>query len=87
MEPTLKLDLRFAYSDYPHSSAQSIQASKKKPKVLLLGRISAEDHVVAELKELAEIYNLPPQSSEEAIISIERIAKDGPFEAVAVRSC
>jgi hypothetical protein len=87
MEPTLKLNLRFAYSDYPRSSTPTIEASKKKPKVLLLGKISAEDHVVAELKELAEVYNLPPQSPEEAKKSIEKIARDGPFQAVAVSSC
>lgn len=81
MTPTLKLDLRLAYSDYPHVPGQVV---KKKPNVLLLGRISADDQVLAELKELAEVYNLPPQTPEEAKESIQRIAKHGPFEAVAV---
>lgn len=81
MEPLFKLNLRFGYSDYPHQPSQVL---KKRPKVLLLGRISAEDHVLAELKDIAEVHNLPPQSLEEAKESIQRIAKDGPFEAVAV---
>lgn len=80
-----------SYETAPSSSSSSSSsnmaiAAKSKPKVLLLGRVSADDKVVKELHDLAEVHNIPPlQTSDEARDAIHKAVKDhGPFEAVSV---
>lgn len=88
MIPTLTLDLTFSYdtSIATSSSGMAIANSGKKAKVLLLGRILAEDKVVKELNQLAEVTNIPPlKDGQEAKDAIAKaVEEDGPFDAVAV---
>ena len=69
------------------SSASSIGPRKSgpKPKVLILGRILAEDDVRAKLDAVAQVHNIIATADIDVPTAIQKAAKEhGPFEAVGV---
>lgn len=96
--PTLTLDLRFSYErpedmrlrDWTPSTAQAPSTAVPgntvpKPKVLILGRILAEDGVRTELEAVAQVHNLVPSADLDVPSAIRKVAEEhGPFKAVGV---
>ena len=69
------------------SSASSIGPRKSgpKPKVLILGRILAEDDVRAKLDAVAQVHNIIATADLDVPTAIQKAAKQhGPFQAVGV---